>query len=145
MIGRWRQIRWPLSARPRESGDPASFAVCSPFPHWVPACAGMSGKQLTYERGAADQNLVAVEKHDLDGDVAAFDRACGGVLRGARDLVTEPDAFGLGQRKNLRRIVGADDARAKLLGAAGRSCEFGKPRMIYSAALEMQILSLIHI
>jgi hypothetical protein len=71
------------------------------------------------ERCAADQHAVAVEQHDLDGDVAAID-APRRLLRRARDLVAERDARrGSRQRERFRRGVGRGDARGKRGGAAG--------------------------
>ena len=53
------------------------------------------------ERRAADQILLAIEQHDLDGDVAAGDKACRGLLRRLRYDIAERDPFGLRQRKSF--------------------------------------------
>ena len=59
------------------------------------------------ERRAADQILLAIEQHDLDGDVAAGDDARRRLLRRARDRVAQRDVFGSRQRKSFRRGIGA--------------------------------------
>ncbi len=79
----------------------------------------MSMRLIRCKRSAADQTTVAIKHHDLDGDVAAGDDALRRRLRCTRDFVAERNAFGPRQRKNFRGVVGGDDARAKLGGAAG--------------------------
>src|SRR4029079_9914583 len=118
VIGRSRRVRLLASARPRE-GDPRRSFGGRRILNWISPCAGMNGEKLSSERGAADQNLIAVEQHDLDGDVAAFDHALSGAVPSTGHLIAEPDAFGLRQRKDFGRVVGPDDARTKPLGAAG--------------------------
>jgi len=71
-------------------------------------------------RCAADQNAVAVEQRDLDGDIAAFHNMLRGPFRRACNFIAERNTFGLRQRKRLRCGIGRHDARAKPGRATGR-------------------------
>ena len=60
---------------------------------------------LSLERRAADQILLAIEQYDLDGDVAARNDAHRRCLRRARDRVAQRDVLGLREQKSFRRVL----------------------------------------
>ena len=83
--------------------------------------------------------MLAVEQHNLDGDIAAGNDARRRRLRHARDRVAQGDALRLRQQKSFRGRVGRLDARAEIGRAAGCLGKSGERRQIDFAAPGMQI------
>ena len=96
-------------------------------------------RNLGLKRRPADQILLAVEQHNLDGDIAAGNDARRRRLRHARDRVAQGDALRLRQQKSFRGRVGRLDARAEIGRAAGCLGKSGERRQIDFAAPGMQI------